>query len=192
MAHCKVYLSSRARLKDVVDVLALLTWATKTKFPHGYDPDAYITDVYAGIELGGLSYTSSSTNVKWHLFGTMGKVVNKSYNFEYGHGFHGMDFAASDFGVALGKRLVDFFGGKVDFNGHDTVKCDYARPIRHDIGAEVSSPEWYQLQRRKFHLKAITQKELDEAYKVAYYSKLYNIKTNIKSLKENSYETVYL
>ena len=45
------------------------------------------------------------------------------------------------FWIAIGKGLVDFFGGKLDYNDCDEKDVDYRKPARKDIHAE-DGDEW--------------------------------------------------
>lgn len=173
MAYCRVYLPSKARIVDVADVLAILTWAKASK--SSITSKMFYTVVHSAIQLGSADFASTSVTISWKIYGD-GKKVSKAYYFEMGDGFHGLVFSATDIGLALGKRLVDFFGGKCDYNDGDGIKCDYTRPVRNDLTALEG--ELYQcLQERKFKLKPITQKEVDDLRVKSFYFHHYNMKT---------------
>lgn len=174
MSYCRIYLPSKARIADVGDVLAILTWTKPQKNIVSTATTKYYTTVNASINMSS-DYSANSTAIYWKLYG-IGKKVNKTFFFEFGDGFHGMMFATTDFGLILGKRLVDFFGGKIDFNDADKITCDYTRPVRPDLVAE-DGPLYISRQDRKFKLKGITQSEIDAIRPKSHYFISYGHKT---------------
>jgi hypothetical protein len=70
------------------------------------------------------------------------------------------------FWVAIGKRLVDFFGGTVDYNDCDDVEVDYQRPKKsRKLNAPTSGAEWTAFQERLLAVKPLSAKELENAYR---------------------------
>jgi hypothetical protein len=53
----------------------------------------------------------------------------------------------SDFWTAIGRGLVEFFGGELDLNDCDLIDCDFARPVAEDLLA-CDGEGWEALQAR--------------------------------------------
>ena len=64
--------------------------------------------------------------------------------------------------IALGKRLVDFFGGFVDYNDCDNSDSDYAvaEKTADECDPQDGQP-WDDFQERMFNLKPITKEEIE-------------------------------
>lgn len=76
---------------------------------------------------------------------------------------------STDFWIAIGKGLVEFFGGTLDYNDCDDSDVDFKRAARKDIHAE-GNEEWYSLQERKLAVKPLTKADLEATRKVASYA----------------------
>lgn len=187
MAHCKVYLPSKARVADVADVLAILTWAKPT-INQLTTKEFYVT-VDSGIHISS-DYSPNAATIIWKIYGGKGKKYSKFFFFEYGDGFHGMNFSSTDIGIVIAKRLVDFFGGKVIYKEGDVgkIKANYARPVRPDL-CETDGKLYQALQERKRKLKPITQKEIEAARPDSHCFQIYETKT---TLSEKPSEISYI
>ena len=73
------------------------------------------------------------------------------------------------FWIVVGKKLVAFFGGCVDFNDCDDEDRNYQVDPKYPDGLPVDGKDWKKFQERMLAVKAITQKELEAADKVAAY-----------------------
>ena len=62
--------------------------------------------------------------------------------------------------IVIGRRLVDFFGGEVDYNDCDAVKVDYSQPWKSDAeNCPEDGEEYWNLYRRMAAEKPITKEE---------------------------------
>ena len=75
--------------------------------------------------------------------------------------------SATPFWIAVGRRLVQFFGGWFIPNDCDGKVELYIAP--HYLNGAVNGEAWDQQQRRIFELQPVTAKELKDAVKVAAY-----------------------
>lgn len=75
--------------------------------------------------------------------------------------------SSTSFWQAVGKRLVDFFGGSVDFNDCDDIDVDYSKePGSTDVNAPTSGEHWENFQKRILEVPRIHKDELhgDDCY----------------------------
>jgi hypothetical protein len=70
--------------------------------------------------------------------------------------------------VALAKRLVDFFGGVVDYNDCDSSDNDYSKPERKGMDKSINK-NFHALQAAMLEVKPVTEKEIKAAAKWAAY-----------------------
>ena len=72
--------------------------------------------------------------------------------------------------LAVGCRLVDFFGGYVDYNDSDDKDVDYCMPIKclHEI-APNDNHLWSKFQERLADIKPLTEAEIESYRKYAVY-----------------------
>lgn len=66
----------------------------------------------------------------------------------------------SGFWTAMGKRLVDLFGGTVDYNDCDNIRVDYSVPEQSCQMATVQEKRWYDLEQVLYDLSPITEEEI--------------------------------
>lgn len=91
------------------------------------------------------------------------------YFFEGEHGKREICPKSTAFWVAIGKRLVEFFGGKIDYNDCDNIDWDYESQIPREHNDPNDGKEWNDFQEEIYNLKPITKLELKEAQKFASY-----------------------
>lgn len=81
------------------------------------------------------------------------------YHFEFGQkGERGICPRARADNIALGVRLVEFFGGEVDFSDSDESECDFKDDGLPFCNAD-DGEEWDKLQKAMFELRPITTAE---------------------------------
>ncbi len=164
---CKITLPAAARLRDVADVLGALAGLPMVKWnfsnTEGYS--AHCEGVkYSRYDLPGLEECC-----KIEFDAPLTGPVQQMYHFEFGaDGARGITPRARSVWIAIGRGLVDFFGGSVDYNDCDDEEMDYSQPQRDDIHAE-DGEEWYALQDRKLAVKPITKSQVDKCKTVAAY-----------------------
>jgi hypothetical protein len=161
--NCDITLPGNARVKDVAQVIGRLSGCAAEK---------------KHFSQGGGWYTEVKTvNVKpstmpeccyiyWQHNEDDRAVL---YHFEWeSSGNRGLSPNATAWWIAAAKRLVDFFGGSVDFSDCDSIDVDYAKEPSPLNGAS-DGQEWEALHQAILDVQPITEAELDEAEKHAAY-----------------------
>jgi hypothetical protein len=103
------------------------------------------------------------------------KVFGFSYHFEFG-GYRekgdsrGIIMRSWACNIVVCKKLVDFFGGWVDYQDCDSIDVDYnVKPKSDKMNCPEDGDEWQNLQERIMAVQPITQEELDDAERHAAY-----------------------
>lgn len=82
------------------------------------------------------------------------------WHWEFGNmGYHGIMPRATPLSIALGRRLVDFFGGWVDYNDCDEHDRDYVRAARYTY-TPSDGEEWEQHQIAMRAVEPLTDEEV--------------------------------
>lgn len=163
---CKCWLPYYVEIRDVADVIGACMGLEKQK--KNLDDEAWYSHV-DGVFFESFSSLPSCVNIVWKQ--PNGKCRNVLYHFEPGGGKGRLIMPRSTtFWIAVCIRLVDFFGGEVDFNDCDYTDVDYAKPHRplKEV-CPVDDLPWQEFQQRKWDIPPLTQAELDAADKFASY-----------------------
>ena len=166
--NCKITLPAACRLRDVADVIGALAGLPVQRQYFETCP-GWITRV-EGVECSSYAQLGLEGCAKIQYQNPMDGLDHQiMYHFEWGKdGSRGLMPSSTPFWIAIGRGLVDFFGGSVDYNDCDDSDVDYQKPEQPDIHAE-DDEEWYSLQERKLAVKRITKAEIKELAKVARY-----------------------
>jgi hypothetical protein len=159
---CTVHFPATVKSDDVLAVIGALVGCKVEK-----------------VDLGGGSYSARVQGTKWTpthhpgyvLFSYDATMVaehgfNPSFFIESGDpqpypGGKELMMSSTPGRIALAKRLVEFFGGKADFNDCDEGKFDLSRP--------VVKRDFRQMQDALLALNPLTPSEIDKCRKVAGY-----------------------
>lgn len=169
---CKIYLPANVRIRDVAKVIGVVTGcAIHHRNLSSYDGDGWYVDVPA-VELDRSSMvTLASVYIRRKTIdGADDHYV--LYHFEGSGGRRLMMPRSTAFWIAVGVRLVTFFGGSIDFQDCDDVDADlHVDPKSDAMNCPEDGVEWQNLQERIAALKPITEEEwrsFDEfaAYKI--------------------------
>ncbi len=164
-----ITLPAQVRVRDVASVIGGCVGLKKVW--HNLSGRHRSADV-AGIEVQSTS-VYSMVRIVWqngegnpHL-----KSGNLYYHFETGDERSGRLLSCSSWApwIALGRRLVDFFGGSIDYNDCDSTDIDYQQRWKVCLCLADDNEEWDDLQERIMKIKPITGVEILEANKVASY-----------------------
>ena len=156
--NCKITLPPAARLQDVADVIGALAGmpCKQRDFGKGLKGWAAHVDGVTAESIKGLP-TCANIEFDSPVDGSRHHVM---YHFEWDrHGNRGLMPRSTPLWCAIGKGLVDFFGGSVDYNDWDAIAVDYSQPARDDIHAEDGA-EWYAFQERKLAVQPISAEQL--------------------------------
>lgn len=175
----KILLPPAVRIRDVADVVGALAGFPMQKRYFGktqnegwsagrpYDDKGVMVKPCDGSLVSCAHIILSNTAENQIIDGQSGHHV--MYHFEGGrNGERLLNPPSTDFWVAIGRGLVDFFGGTIDHSDCDDVDVDYEQPARAGIHAE-NDDEWYALQNRKLAVKPLTKADLAAWREVAAY-----------------------
>lgn len=172
---CRVYLPDNARLRDIQDVMGALMGFKKEKQELSGGWRAKVKGVKA-------ENSGSGTVEMLILSGTLpdgpAKIARREngegfmafWHWEGHPGFHQLSVKSTSFWITVGKKLVDFFGGYVDFNDCDNKEKDYKKKVK---TKSQNSPEdgkpWEKFQERIMAVEPITLAEFNANIKHAAY-----------------------
>lgn len=159
-----INLSPKARFQDVAIVAAILLGCKPKLEPLG-GTSSFSCRV-KGLET---KPTVSETMAEILITPEYGEIRHLFYHFEFGDdGCKGMAPRATAVNIALGVRLVEFFGGWVDFNDNDESERDFKSDGLSFCNAEDGA-EWDALQNAQYELRPITVSEVMQYEKYASY-----------------------
>ena len=166
---CRITLPPATRVRDVAMVIGALVGLP---VEHRKPDSKY--EGFGWASVNKITYKSNSSipeccNIEWTDLD--GEPRNVLYHFEFGDdGCRGMLPRSTPFWLAIGMKLVDFFGGELDKNDSDSVDCDYQKPVRNDISAS-DGKEWEKFQKRLLAVKPLTRADIDAEKKHASYDR---------------------
>ena len=172
---CKIILPANVRLKDVADVIGVAAGFKPEKSPLGSShPDSWAVRV-PGVRVSSFNCQGLESCAKIELVGeTMDGVKDHyvMYHFEYDDGQRLLAPRSTAFWLGIGHRLVDFFGGSIDYQDCDDSYKDYSVPGKSDeLNQPEGGDEWDSLQERMFAVKPLTKEELKRFNKLTAYKK---------------------
>jgi hypothetical protein len=167
---CKTYLPPNVRIRDVANILGI---AAGLK-PHMYQSEQFSDSSWA--EVNGVSVSGSGivTLANIDLRGDMVDGMKHhfvSYHFEASHSGDRLLMPRSTaFWIACMKRLVDFYGGRIDFNDCDDTDVDYEVPPKsNEENCPEDGDEWDDFQKRVLAVEPVTKAEMEYLDGVAAY-----------------------
>ena len=128
--NCTIFFPCDARVGDIHTAMAILSglpWAWKD-LGGGRDPHQYVEA--AGTKVNTFEHAPGMLELE--LRGPMvdgDEVHSATWHYQGDAGFHQLNCGnATPYWQALAMRLVDCFGGTVDFNDCDSSDIDYVAP----------------------------------------------------------------
>jgi len=92
--------------------------------------------------------------------GQTGHHVNYHFESDEGGGTHAMLPPSTAFWIAVMRRVVTFFGGRLDYNDSDETDWDYEVPFKSDAeNCPQNGEKWNDLNRRILAIEPITEEE---------------------------------
>ena len=170
--NVKIELPSDVRLHDVAMVMGVLVGFPKELKSLGDKSGSTYLEV-KGIKI----YSAVVPSCACISLASLGKgnmlFINDEVMFHYeleGRDYRGMYPRATPFWIAMGRRLVEFFGGRVQFNDSIGTEWDLeeGRPRRRNNPSD--GREWQVFQDAMFAIKPLTFKELADAEKFSPYA----------------------
>lgn len=147
-----IKLPHNVRIRDVASVIGRLLGCEAERAPLSGGESWYadVTGVSAVV-------TAGSAGCAWiEVLRPSASARSYLYHFEAPCGRLLMPTACAE-AIALGKGLVDFFGGSVDFNDCDSAEDDYVQPAKTDAeNRPEDGAEWRSLQERIMAVRPMT------------------------------------
>ena len=170
---CKITLPANVRLKDVADVIGVAAGFKPEKSPLGSrHPDSWAVHV-PGVRVSSFNHAGLESCAKIELVGETVDGVKyhyAMYHFEYDDGKRLLNPRSTAFWLGIGHRLVDFFGGSLDYQDCDDSDKDYHVLGKHNRSNQpTDGKDWQDLQERMFAVKPLTKSELKRFDKLAAY-----------------------
>lgn len=166
---CKITLPANVRIDDVAKVIGISAGCPKEKRPLGPSyPNSFSIHV---------------KNIAYDILQTMPQaptiVINQDcvdglkhhvmFFFEY-KGKRLLNPRSTAFWIAVAHRLVDFFGGSIDYRDCDDVEVDYERPEKSNAeNCPEGGNDWDVFQERLWALEPMTTEEMKRFEAVAAY-----------------------
>lgn len=174
-----VRLPANVRVSDVADVIAIVSGKPVAKISLGSGVDSWAAEV-AGVRVSGLPTMPQCAYI--HIDGPLPEHIQNYrdgqdglrvlYHFETENGERLLMRRSTAFWIAVGRRLVQFFGGTQDYQDCDARDVNYRKPPKSDRDNNPSDGKpWSDFQQRKLALKPLTLAELKSADKLAAYQR---------------------
>lgn len=152
--NCRIFLPGNVRVGDVANVLGISA---------GLKPRWVTTKDYRIVKVNGVQVSQIKDVAELARIELQGDLIDSTkyhyvlYHFEFRNGRLLLP-PSTDFWIACGKSLVDFFGGAVDFNDCDNTPVDYKVTRK---SSKNNCPEkdkdWDIFQQRLMNIKPIEQ-----------------------------------
>ena len=165
----RIILPDNVRVKDVANIIGICAGKKPLKqfWSYGKGWAATVPDVKIKV-----TSDASWGMVGIHVNGPFPKHIleyrlNQSaiyvaYHFESDTGGRVLQPPMTFFWLAVGRRLVQFYGGKLDYNDCDDIEVDFSiRPKSREQNAPNSDLGWYKFQQRILDMQALTIEELE-------------------------------
>ncbi len=151
---CRIMLPGNVRIRDVMTVIGVAVGFQPIKIE--LQGGSYSIDVPKGSVVAESTFTPDMVMIKFD-----GRHVNWFFEVD---SFNGRLLypKSTPFWCLVGHRLVDFFGGSVDYNDCDLSEKDYKRRNKSDkLNRPTDGDEWHSLQDRMAAVRPITLAELE-------------------------------
>ena len=159
----KIILPHDVRVRDVAQVVGILS-GIKPEWEFSSDKTAKWVKV-KGVIIEGIPIMPECCRIF-----TIGDTIRQKndsihvlYHFESGDEIDGRLLMprSTPFWIAVGLRLIQFFGGSIDFNDCDSIDIDKTFKKPRKKNNPSTGKEWDDFQEEKFGLEPLTQKEID-------------------------------
>ena len=167
--NCMIYLPSDVRLHDLTKAMGVAAGFEKSKRPCG---KSFYVEV-KGVKTSVMDVLPMCPNIIFEgmtIDGESGHYVMFHGECSYGHGQWKLLMPRSTpFWIAMGKKLIETFGGKMDCNDCDEKKINFSLPKPRKYNDPEDDEPWEKLQQAIWDITPITQKDLIAARKYAAY-----------------------
>lgn len=160
---CRINLPADVRLSDVAEAIGILLGCKPER--HDFDRGGWCCRV-PGAET---TPASVDTCAEIKIKPPKGEPRWFLYHFEVEYDGRLIMPRATDVNIALGRRLVQFFGGRLDYNDCDSTDWNEAYDRPRPRNNPSDGAEWDSFQAEMMELKPLTPTEIKKAKGVASY-----------------------
>lgn len=168
----KINLPDNVRVKDVAYIIGIAAGCPIQWEKTEHDPDHSWLRV-RGVEVKGTSSVEMaeiSIRSTGHLLVDGEDMHYLFYHFESSRGGRSLGPRSTAFWLAVAHRLVDFFGGSIDYQDCDDVEVDYSRPKKpRRLNSPEDGDDYWNFYKRLSEVKPITEEEMQHFDKLAAY-----------------------
>lgn len=161
-ADCTANLPGNVRCRYVAYVIAKCAGAASRLVPCAYPNDT----IYLTVEVDGVAVEPGSFAEAAHIkLADAGQLrwTQFSFDFEGAGNTRMVSLRSCAAHIALARRLVEFFGGTVDYDDGDSIEVDYEVPAKSDDENQPLTDEgWLALQERIHAVPPLTAAEIKE------------------------------
>lgn len=173
-ADCRVQLPANVRVLDVANVLGKLAGLPAKRCKIGNSKAVF-------VEVPGVSVEPGDANAPEYAHITVSPppgvtsicaapLLRFLYSFEGDGGCRELMRRSKPIWLAFFRKLVNFFGGKLDYSDFDDIECDHYVPPKPDSeNCPNTGAEWDALQLRILELPALTEADIEAERAHAYY-----------------------
>jgi hypothetical protein len=167
----RVSLPGNVQVRNVANVMGVLAGCPASKRYFANDPSGGWGTAVEGVEV---KSTSSPEMAEIRLTGKLCDGEHRHfcfYHFEPDSGEGRLMMPRSTaFWIAVMTKVVDFFGGTIDYRDSDDSDCDYSVPAKSNQENSAGDGDaWYDLQNRILNIVPVTEEELLAAKEHASY-----------------------
>lgn len=169
---CIAQLPANVRAVDVGNVIGRLAGLPARRCKIGNSKSIF-------VEVPGVSVKPGSSNAPEYAHivvapppgvASICAPLRVSYSFEGDGGCRKLMHRSRPIWLAIFRRLVNFFGGKLDYSDFDDIECDhYVPPKPNAENCPNTGAEWEALQLRILNLPALTEADIEAERENAYY-----------------------
>lgn len=171
----KIMLPGDVRIQDVADVIGILAGLPKVKQPLQGDGGAWAVRVN-GVRVEGIPNLASCANIYINaqngthfVDGEMTHMVMFHYEPGEGSGERLLMPRSTAFWIAMGEKLVEFFGGEQDFNDCDSKDVDLSCKKPRKSNCPSDGEPWQDFEKAMWDLEPLTEEEVFRASDYASY-----------------------
>jgi hypothetical protein len=168
----RIRLPANVRLGEVAECIGVLLGLKPRK-----EPLQHCRDGAWAVRVDGVTVTGNVTMPTCADINIVGATIGENskrwflYHFEGSPNGERLIIPRSTaLNIAMGRRLVEFFGGEMDYSNCDNIDCDYRiEPKGEDENHPEDGEPWQNLQERILNLPPLTEAEVAEWQEVAAY-----------------------
>jgi hypothetical protein len=159
---CKITFPGDVRADDAAKVIGILLGCEKHWTESG-------NARWVDVDNAKVGHTSMPKCAEITAEGPMG-TVRALWHFEFGEGAsRGMLPTSRPTWIAIARRMVEFFGGKVDYQDTDAVEVNYSAKKPRKVNNPSDDKAWDDFHNELWQLKPLTKAEIEKCRKLAGY-----------------------